>query len=104
MRTRCTSSALSAPASAAFAGSDGMKLLALLAVCAGLATAQSEPISLSGSILGTNGLPLRKANVLLQPQGPPSRGQAMPVPYSATSDPLGQFSFTGIEPGRYILT
>jgi protocatechuate 3,4-dioxygenase beta subunit len=81
-----------------------MKLLALLAVCAGLATAQSEPISLSGSILGTNGLPLRKANVLLQPQGPPSRGQAMPVPYSATSDPLGQFSFTGIEPGRYILT
>jgi len=49
-------------------------------------------------VLGTNRAPLRKATVFLQPaQGPANQS------LSATTGASGDFSITGIPPGRYTL-
>ena len=77
--------------------------LALL-LFAGMAAAQDQTASVSGTVVGTNGVPLRKATVILQPiVGPRPAGNASAA-FSATSDGSGRFSIAGIPAGGYALS
>lgn len=76
-----------------------------LALLASLAAAQDQTASISGIVLGTNGVPLSKATVTLQSNAVPRvQGPAPAGPWSATSDSRGHFSITDITPGSYALS
>lgn len=99
-----------------------MRLLVFLPLFAALLNAQTpipaapaaasdnELATISGTITGKDGTPLRKAQVMLRQIGMPSntavasessgRSQA----YGAVTDAQGKYSFDGVDPGRYMLS
>lgn len=67
---------------------------------------QPQASTLSGKILDSSGVPLRKSTVTLRPTGfvPLKPGDLPPQPYEATTDAEGKFLFTGIDTGKYTLS
>ena len=75
-----------------------MRLVVFLLACLP-SLAEIQPSIVEGRVfnLGT-GEPIRKAQVLLRPEGSNSR-----QPHGALTDAAGGFSITGVPPGRYVL-
>lgn len=78
-------------------------LLPSALLLAGFAFGQDGSVTLTGTVTGSNGLPLRKATVTLQMQraAEPASG---PASYVGTTDGGGAFAFDSIRAGTYTLS
>lgn len=63
-----------------------------------------KPATVSGKTVSAAGQALKKATLTLRWSGPLTSGQAMPNPYTTTSDAEGKFTFEAVEPGKYMLS
>jgi protocatechuate 3,4-dioxygenase beta subunit len=68
------------------------------------AKADEKPATVSGKTVSAAGQPLRKTTLTLRSSGSMTNGQAMPNPYTTTSDAEGKFIFEAVEPGKYMLS
>ena len=66
--------------------------------------AEEKPATVSGKTVSAAGQALKKATLTLRWSGPLPSGQAMPNPYTTTSDAEGKFAFEAVEPGKYMLS
>lgn len=66
--------------------------------------ADTKPASVSGKTATIAGQPIKKAILTLRWVSNLGGGQAMPNPYTATSDAEGNFTFEAVDPGRYTLS
>lgn len=66
--------------------------------------ADSKPASVSGKTVTSTGQPIKKTTLTLRWVSGLGSGQAMPNPYTATSDAEGNFTFEAVDPGRYMLS
>jgi len=66
--------------------------------------ADTKPASVSGKTVTSTGQPIKKTMLTLRWVSGLGSGQAMPNPYTATSDAEGNFTFEAVDPGRYMLS
>ena len=66
--------------------------------------AEEKPATVSGKTVSAAGQALKKTTLTLRWSGPLPSGQAMPNPYTTTSDAEGKFVFEAVEPGKYMLS